>query len=79
MYKRQTLSNIGPISVDEEYRDEVEGFHLIILSLIHILLEFAGGDFAVVVSACLVVVIRLLATRYCWNLPKATKKKKEVV
>ena len=25
-----TLSNIGPISVDEEYRDEVEGFHLII-------------------------------------------------
>ena len=42
------------------------------------LLEFAGGDFAVVVSACLVVVIRLLATRYCWNLPKATKKKKEV-
>ena len=42
------------------------------------LLEFAGGDFAVVVSACLVVVIRLLATRYCWNLPKATRKSKEI-
>ena len=36
------------------------------------------GDFAVVVSACLVVVIRLLATRYCWNLPKATRKSKEI-
>lgn len=33
-----------------------------------------GDDLAVVVSACLVVLVRLLATRYCWNLPKATKR-----
>lgn len=38
------------------------------------LLEWHGRDLAVVVSACLVVVIRLLATRYCWNLPRAIKR-----
>lgn len=25
-----TLSNIGPITMDEEYRDEIENFHLLI-------------------------------------------------
>lgn len=34
-------------------------------------------DFAIITSALSVVLIRLLATRYCWNLPTATKKKKE--
>lgn len=38
------------------------------------LLERADTDLAAVVSACLVVAIRLLATRYCWNLPRATKR-----
>lgn len=34
-------------------------------------------DFAIITSALSVILIRLLATRYCWNLPTATKKKKE--
>lgn len=34
------------------------------------------GDAAMVSSAFLVVLIRMLATHYCWNLPTATKKKR---
>lgn len=41
------------------------------------LLKRTDDDLAVVVSACVVVVVRLLATRYCWNLPKATKRVRE--
>lgn len=33
-------------------------------------------DVAIVAGALSVVLIRLLATRYCWNLPTATKKKR---
>lgn len=37
------------------------------------------GDTSMIVSALFVVLIRMLATRYCWNLPTATKKiKKEI-
>ena len=34
------------------------------------------NDLAMIISACLVILIRMLATRYCWDLPTATKKKK---
>lgn len=33
------------------------------------------GDPAMLISALLIVLIRMLATKYCWNLPTATKKK----
>lgn len=39
--------------------------------------DLLGTDASLVISACLVVLIRLLATRYCWNLPRATKRKPE--
>ena len=32
------------------------------------------GDASMIISALLVILIRMLATRYCWNLPTATKK-----
>ena len=37
--------------------------------------DWITGDMTMIVSACLVVLIRMLATRYCWNLPAATPKK----
>jgi uncharacterized membrane protein YeiH len=38
------------------------------------LLGHINGNIAMLIGACAVVLIRLLATRYCWNLPTATKK-----
>lgn len=40
------------------------------------LLDVINGDAAMLIGAFTVVLIRLLATRYCWNLPTATKKEK---
>lgn len=37
------------------------------------LLEHINGNAAMLTGACSVVLIRLLATRFCWNLPTATK------
>lgn len=34
-------------------------------------------DISMIVSACLTFSIRMLATKYCWNLPTATRKKEE--
>ena len=34
--------------------------------------DFLGESISMVAAAFLVVLIRLLATRYCWDLPKAT-------
>lgn len=39
------------------------------------LADYISGDLSMVISACLVVLIRMLATHYRWNLPTATKKK----
>lgn len=33
-----------------------------------------SGDLSMIISAFLIVLIRLLATKYCWNLPTATRK-----
>lgn len=38
--------------------------------------DLLTGDVSMVISAVLVVLVRMLATRYCWNLPTATKKRK---
>lgn len=38
------------------------------------LAERLTRDASMIISACLIVLIRLLATKYCWNLPTATKK-----
>lgn len=38
------------------------------------LADWMTGDVSMIISAILVILIRLLATRYCWNLPTATKK-----
>lgn len=38
------------------------------------LADWMTGDASMIISAVLVILIRLLATRYCWNLPTATKK-----
>ena len=38
------------------------------------LLEHINGNAAMLIGACSVVLIRVLATRFCWNLPTATKK-----
>lgn len=38
------------------------------------LAERLTRDASMIISACLIVLIRLLATRYRWNLPTATKK-----
>lgn len=38
------------------------------------LADWMTGDVSMIISAVLVILIRLLATRYCWNLPTATKK-----
>lgn len=38
------------------------------------LADWLTGDASMIISACVVVLIRLLATKYCWNLPTATKK-----
>lgn len=35
-----------------------------------------SDDACLIISAFLIILIRLLATHYCWNLPTATKKKK---
>ncbi|WP_024347927.1 trimeric intracellular cation channel family protein [Lacrimispora indolis] len=37
------------------------------------LMSCINGDIAMLTGACSVVLIRLLATRFCWNLPTATK------
>lgn len=37
------------------------------------LMNHINGSLAMLIGACSVVVIRLLATRFCWNLPTATK------
>ncbi|MFR3730431.1 trimeric intracellular cation channel family protein [Lacrimispora sp.] len=37
------------------------------------LLEHINGNAAMLAGACSVILIRLLATRFCWNLPTATK------
>ncbi|MDR0923651.1 MAG: trimeric intracellular cation channel family protein [Hungatella sp.] len=37
------------------------------------LMNCIDGDIAMLAGACSVVLIRLLATRFCWNLPAATK------
>ena len=34
--------------------------------------DLIGENISMIAGACLVVLIRLLATRYCWDLPKAT-------
>lgn len=39
-----------------------------------LLADWLTGDASMIISAFLVILIRLLATRYCWNLPTATKK-----
>ncbi len=38
------------------------------------LAERISGDSALIISALLIILVRILATRYCWNLPAATKK-----
>ena len=38
------------------------------------LLNCINGNIAMLIGACSVVLIRLLATRFCWDLPTATKK-----
>lgn len=38
------------------------------------LLEIINGDAAMVIGACSVVLVRMLAAHYRWNLPTATKK-----
>ncbi len=38
------------------------------------LLNFIDGNIAMLIGACSVVLIRLLATHFCWDLPTATKK-----
>lgn len=38
------------------------------------LLNYIDGNIAMLIGACSVVLIRLLATHFCWNLPTATKK-----
>lgn len=38
------------------------------------LLEYMNGDAAMLIGAGTVILIRILATRYCWDLPTATKK-----
>lgn len=38
------------------------------------LAERISGDGAMIVSAFLIILVRILATRYCWNLPTATKR-----
>lgn len=38
--------------------------------------DFINGDAAMVTGACAVVMIRMLAAHYCWDLPTATKKKR---
>uniref|UniRef100_UPI00326149DE trimeric intracellular cation channel family protein n=1 Tax=Clostridium sp. NkU-1 TaxID=1095009 RepID=UPI00326149DE len=37
------------------------------------LMNCIDGNIAMLAGACSVVLIRLLATRFCWNLPTATK------
>lgn len=39
-----------------------------------LLMERINGDLAMAAGAFAVILIRLLATRYCWNLPTATRK-----
>lgn len=38
------------------------------------LMEYMNGDAAMLIGAGTVILIRILATRYCWDLPTATKK-----
>ena len=38
--------------------------------------DWLTGDASMIVGALVVILIRLLATRYCWNLPTATRKQK---
>ncbi len=38
------------------------------------LLNYIDGNIAMLIGACSVVFIRLMATHFCWNLPTATKK-----
>lgn len=38
--------------------------------------DFIGNNAALITGACLIVLIRILATRYCWNLPSATRRSK---
>lgn len=38
------------------------------------LLNYIDGNIAMLVGACSVVLIRLMATHFCWDLPTATKK-----
>ncbi len=38
------------------------------------LLNYIDGNIAMLIGACSVVLIRLMATHFCWNLPTATKK-----
>lgn len=38
------------------------------------LLNYIDGNIAMLFGACSVVLIRLMATHFCWNLPTATKK-----
>lgn len=33
-----------------------------------------SGDGAMIISALLIILVRMLATKYCWNLPAATKR-----
>lgn len=39
------------------------------------LMPHINGNLAMAAGACSVILIRLLATRFCWNLPTATKQK----
>ena len=36
--------------------------------------DWLSGDLSMIISAFLIVLIRLLATKYCWTLPTATRK-----
>jgi len=36
--------------------------------------QHISGDGAMIISALLIVLVRILATKYCWNLPAATKR-----
>jgi uncharacterized membrane protein YeiH len=38
------------------------------------LLNYIDGNIAMLIGACSVVLIRLMATHFCWDLPTATKK-----
>ena len=75
VYKRQLLRDIMAGETPYILRKHVYASASITGAVLYAYLQdYMNNDAAMLIGAGSVILIRILATRYCWNLPTATKK-----